>query len=74
MRGTRVTTRTGKTGDPAAKQMATQELPKEKVRIEEWKKKVMEEVAHELRGMRQAQEKGIEAQRKTFQVELENVT
>lgn len=31
-------------------------------------------MAHELRGMRQAQEEAMEAQRQTFQVELEKVT
>ena len=34
----------------------------------------MGEVAHELRGMRQAQEEAMEAQRRTFQVELEKIT
>ncbi len=69
-----VTTKTGKAREPAAKHLATEELSIEKARIEKSKKKVMEEVAHEMRGMRQAQEKEMETQRKTFQVELENVT
>ena len=74
MRETRVTTRTGKTVEAAAKQMATQELQMEKARMEEWKRKVMEEVAHELRGMGQAQREAMEAQRQMFQVELGKVT
>ena len=74
MRETRVTTRAGKTVEAAAKQMATQELQMEKARMEEWKENVIREVAHELRGMRQAQEEAMEAQRRTFQVELEKVT
>ncbi len=46
----------------------------EKARMEEWKRKVMGGVAHELLGTRQAQEEAMEVQRQTFQVELENVT
>lgn len=74
MRETRVTTRTSKTVEAAAKQMATQELQVEKARMEEWKRKVMGEVAHELRGMRQVQGEAMEAQRQMFQVELGKVT
>ncbi len=43
---TRVTTRAGRTAEAAIKQIASQELQVEKVRIKEWKKKVMEDVLH----------------------------
>lgn len=66
IRETQVTTRTGKTVEAAAKQMATQELQTVKARM---KSKVMGEVAQELRGMRQAQEEAIEAQRQAFLLE-----
>lgn len=39
MRETRVTTRTGKSVEAAAKQMATQELQIEKAQMEEWKER-----------------------------------
>ena len=69
---TRVT-RAGKTAEAAVKEIATQELQMEKAQMEEWKQKVMQEVAHELQGMRQAQEEAMEAQRRCFQLELEKV-
>ena len=41
--------------------------------MEEWKQKVMLEVAHELQGSRQTQEVAMEAQRRSLQLELERV-
>lgn len=45
----------------------------EKVRVEEWKKKFMGEVTHELHEIRQAQEETMETQRQTFPFKLEKV-
>ena len=70
---TRVITRAGKTAEAAGKQLAAQELQVEKARMEEWKQKVMLEVAHELQGSRQTQEVAMEAQRRSLQLELERV-
>ena len=69
---TRVT-RAGKTAEAAVKEIATQELQMGIAQIEEWKQKVMLEVAHELQGMRQAQDEAMEVQRRSFQLELEKV-
>lgn len=70
---TRVTTRAGKLAKAAVKHMASQELQMEKARMEEWKRTVMLEVAHELQGNRKAQEEAMEVQRQGFQFELERV-
>lgn len=69
---TRITTRAGKSAE-AAKQLATQELQAEKGRLQEWKENVMQEVASELQVIKQTQEEAMEAQRLSFQMELELV-
>ena len=70
---TRATTRAGKSAEAAIKQIAAQELQVEKGRMQEWKQVVMQEVARELQAIRQAHEEAIEAQRHSFQMELERV-
>ncbi len=69
----RVTIRAGRTAEAAIKQIASQELQVEKVRIKEWKKNVREDVLRELQIMKQTQEEAMEVQRQGIQVELENV-
>lgn len=69
----RVTTRAGRTAKAAIKQIASQELQVEKVRIKEWKKNVIEDFLRELQVMKQTQEEAIEVQRQGIQVELEKV-
>ena len=69
----RVTTRAGKTAEAAIKQIAFQELQVEKVRIEEWKQNVMQDVVRELQAMKQTQEEAMEVQRRGFQMELEKL-
>ena len=68
---TRGTTRASKSAEAAIKQIVAQELQAEKGRMQEWKQVVMREVARELQGIRQAHEEAIEAQRHSFQMELE---
>lgn len=71
---TRATTRAGgKTAEAALKQIASQELQAEKARIEEWKQNVMQDVMRELQAMKQTQGEAMEAQRQSFQMELEEV-
>ena len=71
---TRATTRAGgKTAKAAIKQIVSQELQAEKVRIEEWKQNVMQDVMRELQAMKQTQGEAMEAQRLGFQMELEKV-
>ena len=70
---TRVTTRAGKIAEAAIKQIASQELQVEEVRIEEWKQNVMQDVVRELQAMKQTQEEAMEVQRRGFQMELEKV-
>ena len=60
---TRAATRAGKSAEAAIKQIATQKLQTEKERMREWKQVVMQEVAHELRAIRQAHEEAMEGQR-----------
>lgn len=67
------TTRASKSAEAAIKQIAAQELQAEKGRMQEWKQVVMQEVARELQGIRQAHEEAIEAQRHSFQMKLERV-
>lgn len=55
-----MTIRAGKTAEAAIKQIASQELQVEKVRIEEWKKNVMQDVLRELQAMKQTQGEGME--------------
>lgn len=69
----RATTRAGKSAEAAIKQIAAQKLQVERGRMQEWKQVVMQEVARELQPIRQAHEKAIEAQRHSFQMELERV-
>ena len=70
---TRVATRATKTAEAAMKQIAAQELEAEKLRIQEWKQQVMAEVVHKLQGIRTAYIEEMEAQRQSFQTELEGV-
>lgn len=69
----RVVTRASKNAEAAIKQIATQELQAEKGRMQEWKQYVMQEVAQELQAIRSAQDEVIEAQRQSFQTELERI-
>lgn len=71
----RVTTRAGnrKSAKAVIKQVASQELQREKEKMQEWKENVMQDVARELQLIRQVQEEAMEAQRLSFQVELERV-
>lgn len=69
----RVTTSAGKSAEAVIKQFASQELQAEKGKMKEWKEKVMQEVARELHGIRQMHEGAMEAQRQTFQLELERM-
>lgn len=68
---TRVATRATKTAEAAMKQIVAQELQAEKFRMQEWKQQVMAEVAHQLQGIRTAYTEEMEAQRQSFQAELE---
>ena len=70
---TRVATRATKNAEATIKQIATQQLQAEKARMQEWKKNVMVEVAHELQVMKAAQAEEMEAQRQSFQRELDMV-
>ena len=70
---TRVATRATKNAEATIKQIAAQELQAEKVRMQEWKQNVMVEDAHELQVMKAAQPEGMEAQRQSFQRELNMV-
>lgn len=71
---TRAATRAGgKTAEAAIKQIASQELQAEKVRIEEWKQNVMQDVMRELQAMKQTKGEAMEAQRQSFQMELKKV-
>ena len=65
--------RPGKTAKAAVKEIPTQELQMGIAQIEEWKQKAMFQVAHELQGMRQAQDKTMEVQKRSFQLKLEKV-
>ena len=67
---TRMATRASKNGATAIQQMATQERHVEKLRMQEWKRKVMTEVAHELQVMKSAQTEVMEAQQQSFEKEL----
>lgn len=70
---TRVASRASKNAEATIKQIATQELQAEKGRMQEWKRYVMQEVAQELQAIRPAQDEVIEAQRQSFQTELERI-
>ena len=70
---TRTTTRASKSAEAVIKQLASQELQGEKEKMEGWKAIIMQEVARELQGIRWAQEEAIEAQRQSFQAELERL-
>lgn len=61
---------TGKTAEATIKQIASQELQVEKVRIEKWKKNVMQDVLRELQAMKQTQG---EVQRRGVYIELEKM-
>lgn len=67
----RATTRAEKSAEAAIKQIATRKLYSEKERIREWKQVVMQEVARQIQTIKQAYEEEIEAQRYSFQIELE---
>ena len=67
------TTKAGKVAEAVIKQLASQELQGEKEKMEGWKAIVMQEVARELQGIRRVQEEAIEAQRQSFQAELERL-
>lgn len=58
---TRVATWSSKNAEATIKQIAIQELQAEKLRIQEWKRNVMAEVAHELQAIKATQVEAIEA-------------
>ena len=68
-----VATRATKSAEAAVKQIATQELQVEKKRMQEWKQNVMLEVIRKLQVIKQAHKEVMEAQRESFQVELERI-
>ena len=70
---TRGTTRTDKTAEATLKQIATQEFQAEKGKMEIWKQMIMQEVGHELQAIRQVHEEAMDAQRHSFNVEIEMV-
>lgn len=70
---THVATRVTKSAEAAMKQIATQELQVEKKRMQEWKQNVMLEVIRKLQVIKQAHKEVMEAQRESFQVELERI-
>lgn len=55
------------------RQFAAQERQAEKEKMTEWKDKVMLEMTHELNILRRTHEEVMEAQRQSFQIELERV-
>ena len=55
------------------RQFAAQERQAEKEKMQEWKDKIMEEMTRQLYSIRQTQEKEIEAQKRYFKIELEEV-
>ena len=67
----RVTTWVGKSAKAVIKQLASQELQGKKEKMEEWKANVIQKVARKLQVMRQIHGEAIEAQKQSFQVELE---
>ena len=68
-----ITTRAGKSAETVIKQLASEELQYEKEKMQEWKKNVMQEVGCKLQIIKQMYEGSIEAQKRNFQVELENI-
>ena len=54
------------------KQLASEELQREKDKMQEWKKNVIQEVGCKLQIIKQMYEGSIEVQKRNFQVELEN--
>lgn len=58
---TRVATWASKNAEATIKQIAIQELQAEKLRMQEWKRNVMVEVAHELQAIKATQVEAIEA-------------
>ncbi len=70
---THVITRAEKTAEAAIKQIAAQELPTNKGRMQEWKQIIIQEVEHELQAIRQAHEEAMEAQRHDFNMKIEKV-
>lgn len=69
----RVTTRAGKSAEAVIKQFASQELRSEKEKMQEWKENVMQEVGREIEIIKQTYEGSMEAQRRSFQLELERM-
>ncbi len=70
---TRETTRVGRTAGPAIKQIATLKLQAEKIKMQEWKQMIMEEVERELQAIKQTHKEVIEAQNQSFQLELQKL-
>ena len=71
---TRSITRAGKSSQAITmKQIATEERQAEKGKMKEWKENIMQEVARELHVIRQIHEGAMEAQRQSFQLELERM-
>ena len=71
---TRAITRAGKSAQAIImKQIATEERQAEKGKMKEWKENIMQEVARELHVIREMHEGAMEAQRESFQLELERM-
>lgn len=70
---TRVATQASKNGAIAIQQVATQEGYVEKLCMQEWKQKIIAKVAHELQVMQSTQTEPMEAQRQSFEMELERM-
>ena len=71
---TRAITRAGKSAQAIImKQIATEERQAEKGKMKEWKENIMQEVARELHVIREMHEEAMEAQRESFQLELERM-
>lgn len=59
--------RASKNGATPIQQIATQERQVEKLRMQEWKRKIIAEVAHELQVMKGAQAEAMDAQREEME-------
>lgn len=71
---TRAITRAGKSAQAIImKQIATEERQAEKGKMKEWKESIMQEVAREVQVIKRMHEVAMEAQRQSFQLELEHM-
>ena len=71
---THAITRVGKSSQAITmKQIATEKRQAEKRKMKEWKENIIQEVARELQVIRQIHKGEMEAQRQSFQLELERM-